>query len=285
MVEKEASHVEEEKEKVSRHYDIDPQVFELFLDEHMNYSCAYFEEGEGLEEAQQRKLDIIADKINLEPDGKLLDVGCGWGNTLLYYSENYGCETTGLTIAENQAEEIRKKAAERDLADKISVRVEHFQETSLPPESFDKVIFIGSIVHIEDRAGAAKLTHSLLRDGGRSLISETYLPKKDQSTGGRASNFISEQVFGYGNLITPGEEIRFLEEAGFELLGVENITSHYVKTIGKWLNRVKNRKEEIDEKLPGQSKKLRTYLTLARRALKRRTSLQQQILVRKLRNG
>lgn len=181
----------------------------------------------------------------------MLDVGCGWGNTLLYYSEKFGCETTGLTIA----------------------------------ESFDGVIFIGSIVHIEDRAGAAELTHSLLREGGRSLISETYLPQKNQSTEDRASNFISEQVFGYGNLITPGEEIRFLEEAGFELLGVENITSHYIKTIGKWISRVKEGKDEIDKKLPGQSKKLRTYLTLARRALKRRTSLQQQILVRKLRNG
>lgn len=123
MVEKEASHVQEEKKKVSRHYDIDPQVFELFLDENMNYSCAYFEEGaEDLDEAQQRKLDIIADKINLEAGDKLLDVGCGWGNTLLYYSENYGCKTTGLTIAENQAEEIRKKAEKKDLGAKYRLK-------------------------------------------------------------------------------------------------------------------------------------------------------------------
>jgi cyclopropane-fatty-acyl-phospholipid synthase len=136
----------------------------------------------------------------------------------------------------------------------------------------------------EDRAGAARLTHSLLRNEGRALISETYLPRKDQSTDTRASDFISEQVFGYGNLITPGEEIRFLEEAGFELLGVENITNHYVTTLDRWISKIKEQKEEIDEKLPGQSKKLRTYLTLARRALRRRTSLQQQILVRKLRD-
>ncbi len=283
MTEKKASHVQKEKDKVSQHYDIDPEVFEVFLDEHMNYSSAYFEEGtEDLDEAQQKKLDVIANKIKLSADDKLLDVGCGWGNTLLYYSENYGCETTGLTIAENQAEEIRKKARERGLAGRVSVLVEHFQESSLRPESFDKIIFIGSIVHIEDRAGAAELTHSLLKKGGLSLISETYLPRKDQTTETRASNFISDQVFGYGNLITPGGEIRLLEEAGFELLGVENITNHYVKTLDKWISRVKERKGEIDKKLPGQSKKLRTYLTLARRALKRRTSLQQQILVRKL---
>lgn len=283
MSENKTSHIDEEKEKVSKHYDIDPQVFELFLDENMNYSCAYFEEGtEGLDKAQQRKMDLIAQKIDLNAGNKLLDVGCGWGNVLLYYSKKYDCNTTGLTIAENQAKVIKNKAEEMNLGDKVSVVVEHFQETSLPPESFDKIIFIGSIVHIEDRSGAAKLTHSLLKNGGKSLISETYLPQKEKVTPDRASNFISQEIFGYGNLITPGEEIRFLEEAGFELLDVENITDHYVKTLDIWIDRIKSRKKEIDETYPGQSKKLRTYLTLARRALKRRTSLQQQIVVQKL---
>lgn len=276
-------HIYEEKEKVSEHYDIDPRVFELFLDEDMNYSCAYFDDGvEDLGEAQRKKMDLIAEKIELVEGDRLLDVGCGWGNTLLYYCEHYGCEATGLTIAENQAEVIKRKAKEKGLEDRFWVVVEHFQESSFPQESFDKIIFIGSIVHIEDRAGAARLAHSLLEEGGRSLISETYLPSSDQFSGSRASKFIAEEIFGYGNLITPGEEIRSLEEAGFELLGVENITDHYIKTLDLWIERIKDNKKRIDDVVPGESKKLRTYLTLARRAFKRRTSLQQQILVQKL---
>ncbi len=279
----EPSHVREEKEKVSEHYDIDPGVFEYFLDEDMNYSCAYFAKGdEVLDVAQRKKMDLIARKIDLGRGDSLLDVGCGWGNALLYYSENYGCEATGLTIAENQAEAIEKKVQEKGLEERVTVKVEHFQETSLPPDSFDAIIFIGSIIHIEDRAGAAKLANSLLKEDGRLLISETYLPRKKEKLEDRAASFIAEDVFGYGNLITPGEEIRFLEEAGFELLDVENITGHYVRTLDIWIDRVKKRKKEIDETVPGESKKLRTYLTLARRSLKRRTSLQEQILVRKL---
>lgn len=283
MTEEQPSQVQEEKEKVSRHYDLDPRVFELFLDEEMNYSCAYFQDDtEDLDEAQKLKMDLIADKIDLSSDDRLLDVGCGWGNALLYYSENYGCETLGLTIAENQARIIKKKAEERGLEDRVSVKVEHFQETTFPPESFDNIIFIGSIVHMEDRSGAAHLTHSLLKEGGRALISETYLPREDMEIEDKASNYIAEEIFGYGNLITAGKEIRNLEEAGFELLTVENITDHYIKTLDHWINRVKRRKEEIDQKLPGESKKLRTYLTLARRSFKRRTSLQQQLLARKM---
>lgn len=286
MSTKNADHVRKEKEKVSEHYDIDPRVFKSFLDEDMNYSCAYFEEGsEGLDEAQKRKMDLIAEKIDLCPGDELLDVGCGWGNALLYYAENYGCRTTGLTIAENQAEEIRRKAKERNLAEMVSVEVEHYQEASLTEKSFDAITFIGSIIHMEDRAGAAHLTHDLLKEGGRALISETYVPREDAIGENRASNFIAEEVFGYGNLITPGQEIRNLEEAGFELLGTQNITNHYVRTIDLWLDRVKNNKEEIDEVSSGESKKLRTYLTLAQRALKRRTSLQVQILGRKLSDG
>ncbi len=286
MSTKNTDHVRREKEKVSEHYDIDPQVFRSFLDKDMNYSCAYFEEGsEGLDEAQRRKMDLIAEKIDLCPGDELLDVGCGWGNALLYYAENYGCRTTGLTIAENQAEEIRRKAEERNLAELVTVEVEHYQEASLTKKNFDAITFIGSIIHMEDRAGAASLTHDLLKEGGRTLISETYVPHEDAIGDNRASNFIAEEVFGYGNLITPGQEIRNLEEAGFELLGTQNITDHYVRTIDLWLDRVKNNKEEIDKVSSGESKKLRTYLTLAQRALKRRTSLQVQILGRKLPDG
>ena len=277
------SHVQQEKEAVSEHYDTDPRVFQFFLDEKMNYSAAYFPEGvEDLDAAQEKKLDLIAQKIDLRPEDELLDVGCGWGNALLYYAEKYGCQATGLTLAGNQAAVIEEKAEEAGLDGQVSVVVEHFQEVAFPPERFDKVIFIGSIIHIEDRAEAARLTASLLRDGGKALISETYFPKEPQEEASRASKFISQGIFGYSNLITPGQEIRFLEEAGFELLDVENITDHYIKTLNIWIDRVKANKEEIEAVVPGESKRLRTYLTLARRSLRRRTSLQQQILVQKI---
>lgn len=283
MKEKERGHVREEKEKVSRHYDVDPRVFEYFLDDNMNYSCAYFESGtEDLDTAQRKKMDLIAEKIDLKSDDRLLDVGCGWGNALLYFSEKYGCEATGLTLAGNQKEVIERKAEEKGLNNRVSVEVEHLQEASLPSRSFDKVIFIGSIIHIEDRERAAKLTESLLRPKGRVLVSETYIPSRGDWSQTRASSFIASDVFGYGNLITAGEEIRNFEEAGFELIDLENITDHYVSTLDLWISRVKENKHEIDRTVPGESKKLRTYLTLARRALKKRTSLQQQILFRKL---
>ncbi|MGM0401721.1 MAG: SAM-dependent methyltransferase, partial [Chloroflexota bacterium] len=128
------SHVQQEKEAVSEHYDTDPRVFQFFLDEKMNYSSAYFPEGtEDLDKAQEKKLDLIAEKIDLRPEDALLDVGCGWGNALLYYADHYGCRATGLTLAGNQAALIEEKAAEAGLAGQVSVVVEHFQEAAFPP--------------------------------------------------------------------------------------------------------------------------------------------------------
>jgi len=74
------------------------------LDKRMVYSCGYWKEAQNLDEAQEAKLDLICRKINLQPNMKVLDVGCGWGSFCKYAAEKYGAEVVGITISKEQAE-------------------------------------------------------------------------------------------------------------------------------------------------------------------------------------
>ena len=85
------------------HYDLSDDFFRLFLDPTQTYSCAYFERDDmTLEEAQLAKVDLALGKLGLRPGMTLLDVGCGWGSTMMRAIERYDVNVVGLTLSENQ---------------------------------------------------------------------------------------------------------------------------------------------------------------------------------------
>ena len=140
-------------EGIRFHYDLPPEFFRLFLDHPtMSYSCAYFRDGEGsLEEAQLRKLELIARKLQLQPGDRVLDIGLGWGNMALFAAER-GCRVVGMTLAPEQAGYVRGEARRRGLADRVEVLVEEARTLPFPDRSFDKVVTIGATEHIADIA-------------------------------------------------------------------------------------------------------------------------------------
>lgn len=275
------SQIQREEKEVSKHYEINPQAFRYFLDSRMNYSCGYFYSDEdSLDKAQESKLELIARKLGIGSQDRVLDVGCGWGNSL-YLAEKYGCDLVGVTLASNQRDFCLKAAKEKGLTGRVNILQGHFQEIDFPPESFTKVMFIGSIIHIEDREGTVRKCFNLLKPGGLMLISETYYPNHSVEQHSRAAEFVKYSVFGYSNLLTVAEEQKILENAGFEICHVENITKHYIKTINKWLENIRRNKDEIERIAEGESKRLRSYLFIAKKSLLTHTALQFQILSRK----
>ena len=96
-------------EDVQSHYDLSDDFYRLFLDPTQTYSCAYFErEDMTLEEAQIAKIDLSLGKLGLEPGMTLLDIGCGWGATLLRAIEKYDVNVVGLTLSQNQKAHVEK---------------------------------------------------------------------------------------------------------------------------------------------------------------------------------
>src|SRR6478672_11670265 len=100
-------------ENVQAHYDLSDEFFRLFLDPTQTYSCAYFvNDGMTLEEAQIAKVDLSLSKLNLKPGMTLLDVGCGWGATMMRAVEQYDADVVGLTLSRNQQAQVEKLFAE-----------------------------------------------------------------------------------------------------------------------------------------------------------------------------
>jgi cyclopropane-fatty-acyl-phospholipid synthase len=111
------------------------------LDERMVYSCAYWEDAQTLDEAQEKKLDLICKKLNIQSGMRILDIGCGWGSFIKYAAEKYNTLAVGITVSKEQVEFGRKLCAGLP----IEIRLQDYREIN---ERFDRIVSIGMIEHV-----------------------------------------------------------------------------------------------------------------------------------------
>jgi cyclopropane-fatty-acyl-phospholipid synthase len=124
----------------------------------MIYSCAYFKsEKDSLEQAQMQKINLCCRKLQLQPDERLLDIGCGWGSLLIYAAKKFGIRGVGITLSQEQLEYGRQQIVKEGVED--SVQLEYLDYRDLPTmhQSFDKIVSIGMFEHV----GRANMRHFL----------------------------------------------------------------------------------------------------------------------------
>ena len=131
---------------VAHHYDLDERLYRLFLDEDMQYSCAYFEQpGMSLAEAQLAKKRLVAAKLLVRPDARVLDIGCGWGGLGLYLARVCGARVTGVTLSQEQLRVATARAEAAGLADRIEFRLQDYREVE---GQFDNIVSVGMFEHV-----------------------------------------------------------------------------------------------------------------------------------------
>ena len=221
------------------HYDIPPAVFELLLDRNMNYSSGYYPTGgEDLHAAQEAKMSRISHYVGLNAGQQVLDLGCGWCGPALYFAERYGCRVTGVTLSSAQREHALAWAARRGLGDRLTVDLRNVPDLPYPDGSFDQVLFLESIIHMSEKAAIFARCARLLRPGGRVFIQESNYDRASRRGRYLADRGYDEvnRAFGYtSHMVSAGEMLMFLEEAGLVPEWVEDISAHYVRTLGQWL--------------------------------------------------
>ena len=198
-------------EDVQSHYDLSDDFYRLFLDRTQTYSCAYFERDDmPLEEAQIAKIDLSLGKLGLEPGMTLLDIGCGWGATLLRAVEKYDVNVIGLTLSENQCAHVEKAFAALDSARSKRVLLKGWEQFDEP---VDRIVSIGAFEHFgQDRYDDffAMAYRSLPEDGVMLLhtitrLTLTELKEQDiplTMDAARFASFIAKEIFPGGHLPT-----------------------------------------------------------------------------------
>jgi cyclopropane-fatty-acyl-phospholipid synthase len=249
---------------VRHHYDASNDLFALFLDPSMTYSCALFSGGaRTLEEAQQAKLDLVCSKLELEPGERVLDVGCGWGSFALHAAERYGVRVLGITLSEPQVEQARARAREMGLADRVEFRVADYRE--LRGEHFDALASIGMVEHVgEERIDLyARRLADLVRPGGRLLNHGIAQLKHGDDEA--AGPFSERYVFPDGEPLHLSRVTLALERAGLVVDQVEGFAGDYAETVRHWTERFESNLEEAVRLVgPDRVRVWRLYLHAAR---------------------
>ncbi|HEY6424190.1 MAG TPA: class I SAM-dependent methyltransferase [Pseudonocardiaceae bacterium] len=221
-----------DSEAIHHHYDVSNRFYEMVLGPSMAYTCAVFDHSEAsLEEAQERKHELIADKLGLAAGMRLLDVGCGWGG-MVRYAARRGVRAVGVTLSAEQTRWGQDAIAREGLASLAEVR--HLDYRDAPGCDYDAVTSIGLIEHVGVLEYSAYFRRLLgkLRPGGRLLNHSITRP--DNRGRGQTDAFTDRYVFPDGELAGVGKIISEAQDAGFEVRHEENLREHYALTLKGW---------------------------------------------------
>lgn len=235
-----------DRRAIARHYDVSNEFYRLWLDREMVYSCAYFPHGEeGLDEAQQAKLDLICRKLQLKPGERLLDIGCGWGALLFWAQRHYGVKATGVTLSVRQFEHVRERIRDQGLDASIDVHLQDYRK--IPGHAiFDKIASVGMFEHVGIRNLPLYFAaiNRLLTDDGLVLNHGITTRAGDEAVRDGAGDFIDRYVFPDGELPTMAQAAAAMEGQQLEVFDVEGLRPHYARTLSHWVERLDARRDE-----------------------------------------
>ena len=251
-------------EAIRYHYDVGNEFFALFLDPSMTYSCALFSRGATtLEQAQHDKLDLIAQKLELQPGQRVLDVGCGWGSFAIHAAREYGAYVTGITLSPSQAELARERVAQAGVSDRVEIRIADYRE--LAGEPYDAIASIGMAEHVGQSQidDYARSLYAVLKPGGIVLNHAISLMRPEEDP--LADKFTMRYVFPDGEPLLLSRVQLAFERARFYTEHVEGFMTDYAVTLRHWHDRLDEHLDEAERLAGAQRLRVwRLYLRAAR---------------------
>jgi cyclopropane-fatty-acyl-phospholipid synthase len=226
---------------VQHHYDIDHTLYEMFLDEDMQYSCAYWRDGvTSLDQAQWDKKEHIARKLLLKPGMKVLDIGSGWGGMALHLARQYGVEVTGVTLSEDQYQTSVRRAEEAGLGDRVTFKLQDYRAEQA---GYDRIVSVGMFEHVGQQHFNEFFRHlnRLLKPDGVSLIHTIGR----QAPPAPINPWMKKYIFPGAYLPSLSQLAPILERRDLWLTDFEMLRMHYAKTLAAWNERFQARRAEI----------------------------------------
>ena len=229
------------KKDIKHHYDIGEDLYDLFLDKkHRQYSCAYFlNEKETLEEAQQNKINHIIKKLDLRPNQKVVDIGCGWGGMAFEIARQSRCEVTGISLSENQINYCKNKAKELKLDNQVNFELLDYREVK---QKFQRVVSVGAFEHFGKKFYKTffKKINNIMTEDGICLLHTIGSVEPP----GPTQPFIQKRIFPGGVFPSLSDLVNPIEKTGLIIADCETLIHHYDQTLKAWLGRFMKNKDK-----------------------------------------
>jgi cyclopropane-fatty-acyl-phospholipid synthase len=221
------------KRAVRHHYDRGDEIFRLFLDPSMAYSCGYaLSASDSLEEMQQQKYKLICKKLGLQGRASVIDLGCGWGGLLLHIARHFDdVDAVGVTLSRNQFDYFTEQITAQGFDGRVRAELRDFRDAS--DEQYDFLVSVGMFEHLgcADYSTFMQKASRLLKPGGRGLL-QTMGTTDDISE--PPDPWISKYIFPRHRLPRLEEILGEMRRSRLHVGHVENLKPHYAETFRRW---------------------------------------------------
>lgn len=243
------------RSNVAHHYDLSNEFYQSWLDDDMQYSCAYWPDadvtGDGpplsnmtLEQAQMAKKAHIAAKLNLKAGNKVLDIGCGWGGMALYIASVADVHVHGITLSVEQHKLATERAAKAGVSDRVTFELVDYRDLATREvQGYDRIVSVGMFEHVgvPQFETYFRAISNLMKDDGVALIHTIGR----MGVPGSTDAFTRKYIFPGGYIPALSETVEVSEKVKLISSDIENWRMHYGLTLREWDKRVRARRAEI----------------------------------------
>lgn len=231
------------------HYDLGNDLFSRMLDPHMQYSCGYWKEADNLVQAQNNKLKLICDKLQLQPGMRVLDIGCGWGGLAEFAARHYGVSVVGVTISAEQQKMAQARCEGLD----VTILLQDYRDLH---DSFDRIVSVGMFEHVGPKNYATyfEVADRNLKPDGIFLLHTIGSRKTDNNV----DPWIDKYIFPNGCLPSV-RQIADASERHFVMEDWHNFGADYDKTLMAWHERFLSAWPEIADNYSERFKRMFSY--------------------------
>jgi len=234
------------RKNIAAHYDLGNELFGLFLDPSMMYSSAVYDRPDlSLEQAQQRKLQLICEKLQLTESDHLLEIGTGWGAMAIHAAKHFGCRVTTTTISREQYDLAKARVEAEGLSDRITLLFNDYRDLT---GHFDKLVSIEMIEAIGHQFQDVyfRKCASLLKPGGLALIQAITIEDQRYKQALHSVDFIKRYIFPGSYIPCVSSMVGSAAKAGeLRLIGLQDIGASYARTLHEWRRRFNQRHDEV----------------------------------------
>ncbi|MFW6352987.1 MAG: class I SAM-dependent methyltransferase [Verrucomicrobiota bacterium] len=231
---------------IAAHYDLSNAFYALWLDRSWTYSSAYFERpGQPLEDAQEAKYRRLAERLDLRPGQRILEIGCGWGGCAVYLARHYGVHVTGLTISREQYDFASRRVAAAGLGEQVDIRFCDYREMEGEFDAIVSIEMLEAVGHEFLEAYFRQCQRLLKRDGllGLQVI---LSPDSRYEMGRKSADWIKKHIFPGGQLPSVAAINNAINRTGeLTLHGLESFGHHYARTLRIWRERFNEQLDHV----------------------------------------